>query len=531
MKAFEALEQIRRESASTSDLGRSFEKLFCQVAIKSPELEIESIYPIAQWPDAHKHALDGRDIGVDLVAVLTSGDTVAIQCKAYSSNTPVSRDDVRNFLAGSQNSVFTLRWLVTTSGINDNVRQMLVNTNVKVLYFTDFHSVELDTAQQPPRELWPLQQESLEKVVQGFSEQPKEQGRGRLIMACGTGKTFTALRITEKLVDSNGTILFLAPSIALVAQARREWLTHSRRPLQCTVICSDATAGSSDTRQNVEALLMELSCSVTTEPGKIARSILNNQEKLSKSGGVSVVFCTYHSLDKLITAQKEYQLKPFDLAIVDEAHRTAGTQLEDTADRRLFKKIHYDDEIRCHKRLYMTATPKIYSDKSKFKMQSRYPDLQIIDMNDEEIYGPLFSRLSFKEAVKKDMLTNVRVIALGLSEDELDTDMREQFEQISNEIEGVGGPPEMQEYLAATLIYMAVMGLGRKGDSNLPDNLPSTIVYANTIRKSKWFTQVLEEFNSGSLKPFADLLHGKLKEVTATTPPPPPPPPHTHCLS
>ena len=211
MKAIEVLEQIRKQSSSSSDLGRGFEKLFCQIAHKSPELEIVSIYPIAEWPDAHKYGLDGRDIGVDLVAVLSSGDRVAIQCKAYSSDKLVDKDDVSKFLAGSQNSAFTLRWLVITSGINDNVRQMIKNTNIRVLYFTDFHSIELDKKKEKARELWKLQQGALERVVQGFNEQVEDQGRGRLIMACGTGKTFTSLRIAEKLVDSEGTILFLAP--------------------------------------------------------------------------------------------------------------------------------------------------------------------------------------------------------------------------------------------------------------------------------------------------------------------------------
>ena len=155
------------------------------------------------------------------------------------------------------------------------------------------------------------QAEAIEDAVEGLTNHE----RGRLIMACGTGKTFTSLRIAEQVVADGQRILFAAPTIALVSQARREWLRQTTRKLRCIVVCSDPTAGGRN--ENEDIRVSELECPVSTDPSEIARSLRGD-------GPTRVVFCTYHSLRRVTDAQADHGAPEFDLAIADEAHRTTG---------------------------------------------------------------------------------------------------------------------------------------------------------------------------------------------------------------
>lgn len=475
----ERLQRIRQID-DAAQKGREFEKLFATVARQAPELAVKHIYQMGEWPAAASHGLDGQDIGVDRVAVLHSGEVVAVQCKCYDESRKVQKSDVQNFLAGSQNQAFDMRWLVTTSDLTDNVRKMLANTNIKHIDFHQFSAHELQQQRREPRQPLPLQQQAIDAVIEGFGN-PKSSGRGQLIMACGTGKTFTSLRIAEQLVADGGRILFLAPSIALVAQARREWLAHTKRPLKCTVVCSDTTVGGG----GESISLQELSFSVTTDPARIARDL-----QQSPDDGAHLVFCTYHSLPKVMEAQQQGTTE-FDLAIVDEAHRTTGIQRDDD-ERRNFQLIHDQANIKCQRRLYMTATPRIYTEKAKDQRKAKHPGITITDMGDSHVYGPRFHRISFMEAVAADMLCDVRVICLGLSDDMLEQEIKEELESISNQISGHGKPPDVQEYMSALVIGLALNGWIQGKRVELPEKLPRTLAYANTIRRSKWLAKVLE---------------------------------------
>ena len=477
----DAIDMIRRTATSSADIGREFEDLFSLVADNMPEFEARHVYRLAEWPDVSKYGLDGRDIGVDRVVELTNGDVVAVQCKCYEHEHKVSKADIQKFLSGSQNDAFALRWLVTTSDLSDTAHRMLKNTNVRHIDFYQYGDAHLDDMRhKSDRQPFPLQQEAINNVLEGFAN-PDSNGRGQLIMACGTGKTFTALRIAEQLVASGGRIIFLAPSIALVAQARREWLTYTARSLRCMVVCSDATVARGE-----KITIQELSFAVTTDSIKIANTLRDDVRD-----GVSVVFCTYQSLPRVIEAQKKYGAPAFDLALVDEAHRTAGIQDNDR-ERRVFQLIHDQDEIRCDKRLYMTATPRVYSELAKANRMAKKPDITITDMNDTQIYGRRFYRLAFREAVDNDMLCDVRVICLGLSEAVLGEDLAEELKDISNQTPGHGKPPDTQEYMSALVIGLALHGWVEGKRMELPPRLPRTLAYANTIRRSKWLEQALQ---------------------------------------
>jgi len=418
--AREALEIIRRDADSVAELGLQFEDLFSVVALNAPELDVKEIYRMSEWADIAQHQLSGRDVGVDRVAVLNDGKVVAIQCKCYDENNKVSKKDITNFLSGSVDDDFDQRWLVTTSALNANARRMIERTDaVKHLDFFEFADCRIQSGEDSPRKPWPLQQEAIDTVVEGFTNSDNNE-RGQLIMACGTGKTFTSLKIAERIVPLGGRILFLAPSIALVAQARKEWLRHTTRPLKCAAVCSDQTVKNSE-----DISPKEVSFDVTTDPQTIASAL-----KQTPADGVAVVFCTYQSLEQVSAAQKEHGAPAFDLALVDEAHRTAGAQ-DKLREAPLFQKVHHQKDINCKKRLYMTATPRVYDPHSKYKAEKRETQLQITDMTDNAIYGPRFYRLTFRKAVRASMLCDVRVICLGLSEDVIHEEIVAKLQSLS----------------------------------------------------------------------------------------------------
>ena len=448
--------------------GKKFEDLtqWALPLIKSAEIQI------VQKPR-------GRDIGIDLIATHAGGYKIAIQCKFYTTRT-ISWRDISTFIGAAKQEGIKEKWLVCgAKGLSHNINTAGKGfDDVKIVDLRQYLDAVLTTTPPEPREPLPLQQEAIDFVLQGFTNKAE---RGTLIMACGSGKTFTALRIAENLVPKNANLLFIAPSIALVAQARNEWLNHSTRRLRTLIICSDKTAGhDEDIKPN------EIAGQVTTEPQEIA-SVLT---KTIAKDAARATFCTYQSLDKLLKAQTKYGAPKFDLAIVDEAHRTTG--LLDDSKPGQFQIIHDPKKIQADKRLYMTATPRIY-EKSKSK---RDIDAVIVDMNDTEHYGNEFYRLSFKDAVEAGVLCDYRVIALGVSEDMIGADLSDTLLAFNDEIETTkasakGRAADTQSVLALGAIALAVNGFVR--GENTPGVIARSIAYANNIRRSKWLARALQE--------------------------------------
>ena len=468
------LTDIRADSPTHRDKGTNFEELFLKAAPLIPELEIKNVWRLADWPGLTQHGLSAKDTGIDLVAELTDGNEVAIQCKCYAEEHKVGKSDIQSFIAGAKPEIFPLRWFIAINEYTDNAVGLIKEHSIRIVDFREYLALKFDETKKSPREPWALQQEAIDDVIEGFDKLAHD--RGRLIMACGTGKTFTALRIAERLVPDSAKILFIAPSIALVAQARREWLQHTCRPLACTVICSDQTTG----RNASEDIgTTEISCEVTTDPEKIAAAL-----KTPLPQGVArAVFCTYQSLKKLRDAQHKHGAPGFHLALIDEAHRTTGYLDEDRAG--LFQLIHKADEISAVKRLYMTATPRIY-DISKSKKDDH---AHIVDMNDIEAYGPEFHRLTFKKAIEADMLCDYRVIALGITEDSMSVGLKEKLLDL-NEDKAVGKAADEQAFLALGAIALAINGIVE--GENTPGVLARTIAYASNIRRSKWLVRALD---------------------------------------
>ena len=478
----EILDRIRRESRDASEKGRWFEQLFMRVALQAPEFEVADIW---RWPDWPKRealtGLDGRDIGVDLVARRTSGEWVAIQCKCYDDGHVLGRQGIDSFLGGSQNPIFRLRWVVATCRWGPNAERAIQNAHpaVSQIDFRQYLDVEVEAqdAARPVREPWPLQAEAIADAAAGLAH----HDRGRLIMACGTGKTFTSLRVAEQIVAEGGRILFAAPTIALVSQARREWLRQTTRRLACLVVCSDPTAGGHN--ENEDIRVSELECPVTTDPDEIA-------QLLGGDGATRVVFCTYHSLGRVTTAQAQHGAPAFALAIADEAHRTTGASRPHGGGWVDFQEFHDNARLRADKRLYMTATPRIYTEKSRRRLAAQ--GVEVVDMNDSAVYGPELHRLPFARAVNHRMLSDYRVIVLGVGEGSVTPGLRRRLAELDAAAKGRGAPTpnEMTRVLGVSL---AVNGVTRGEMLEQPGQLPRAMAFSNSIARSKWYAEALME--------------------------------------
>ena len=483
--AGDVLASIRRESRDESEKGRWFEQLFMRLALQEPEFEIAAIHAWADWADRDRlTGLDGRDIGIDLVARRADGDLIAVQCKCYDEGHTIGKRDINSFLTASQRGrdgrlFFTHRWVVATCGwgllAQSEVDQL--QPGVSQIDFREYlhRVVEEADAVRPVRALLPRQQDAVDDVAVGFVN----HDRGRLVMACGTGKTFTSLRIAERIVPDSGRILFVAPTIALVSQARREWLRHTTRSLDSLVVCSDRSAGGrgEDIRRS------ELECPVSTDSARIA-------EFLGWCGNTRAVFATYHSLGRVTEAQTAHRAPAFDLAVADEAHRTTGVDRSSLNGVKVdFQEFHDGERLRAAKRLYMTATPRIYAERSRKTLKSR--GIDVIDMTDTRVYGPEFHRLSFRDAVRQDMLSDYRVIVLGVRSNAVTSTLRKHLEKL-DEADGWKSPPKLDDMTRVLGVSLAVNGLTEAGETeDAPGKLERTIAFANTIPRSKWYAAAL----------------------------------------
>ena len=365
------LDHIRSIAGTEVEKGRLFERLMKAYFQQDPLYRDRFSY-VRLWSEwaATRPDFDGADIGIDLVAEERAGGVCAIQCKCYAPDTRISKAHLDSFISASAREPFTARIVVDTGdGWGPNAVKTVtgLDRECTVLRFGDLASRPFDwpdlVRQEPealswraePYRLRPHQQSAFDDTIAGFVE----HDRGKLIMACGTGKTFAALRIAEALAGVGGRVLYLVPSISLFQQSMREWAEQRSVPHRYVGICSDTRAG----RNDEDATLQELEIPVTTDPAAIGAALRN-----APTDAMTAVFCTYHSLGLVGRAQDD-GAPPFDLVLCDEAHRTTG--VERPGDRTSpFVLVHDAERIRAGKRLYMTATPRIYTEGARVKAAS-----------------------------------------------------------------------------------------------------------------------------------------------------------------
>ena len=393
--------------------GRQFEPLVAQV-LRTDRMFRERysrVWRWSEWPGRRS-----GDIGVDIVAQRYDGGLTAIQCKCYAPGSTLYGQDLATFLAYT-NADFDERLIVsTTPNWSRNLRVLISNQRPPVqrldLFGLEATTIDWDAYVQneatplPERSrktVRPHQQRALADVLAGLAK----HDRGKLIMACGSGKTFTGLRVADEIAGAGGRVLFAAPSISLVAQALREWAADADTPIRAFAVCSDPKVGLGD---EDGARAYDLPIPATTDPARLAEaSAAEAHDRLT------VVFSTYQSMDVIRRAQA-LGMPDFDLAVCDEAHRTTGYALKGE-ERSSFLLVHDAAAIRARKRLYMTATPRLYNPKTKRK--ARESDIYVASMDDDATYGPELHRLGFAQSVEAELLSDYKVAILVMDEEQI----------------------------------------------------------------------------------------------------------------
>ena len=421
------LDEYRARATSEREKGTLFEELTRQFLLHDARFahQFKEIYLWSEWPERRT-----GDTGIDLVAIPVRDEEgpVAIQCKFYAMGHRIQKADIDSFLSASGKEPFGRRIVVDTSGApwGKNAQDAIEGQQIPVSRITladlrdsdiDWRTYSLGSTQAPktrerkvPRD---HQVRARSAVMSGF----EEHDRGTMVMACGTGKTFTALTIAREFVEKEGgtaRILFAVPSLALLKQTLDDWAAEADGAFTAWAVCSDTKVSSSARNDTAEESAVDLPIPATTDGQRLADSLNAN----NATEGLQVVFATYQSIDVIHRAQEIAgdNWRDFDLIICDEAHRTTGATLTGQ-DESAFTKIHSNEFIRRAKTLYMTATPRIFAENAKSRASEK--DAILTSMDDQETYGPVFFRLGFGQAVKENLLTDYKVIILTVSEEEV----------------------------------------------------------------------------------------------------------------
>ncbi|WP_332261375.1 DEAD/DEAH box helicase [Helicobacter pylori] len=408
--------------------GSLFEKISKQFLQEHDSAnEYESIDLWYDWKLRGKE----RDKGIDIVIQTTSKEYIAVQCKFHQ--TAISYNDISPFLTQLQSGVGEVRFkkgiIISTSNLTsealkaiEQIRSAGMGIDIDEITEEDFIYSRIDWEKFDPTKTEdeiPLcdkkkprthQTEAINATKEYFSS-PKNT-RGKLIMACGTGKTYTSLKIMEAL-DPKIT-LFLAPSIALLSQTFREYAQEKSEPFYASIVCSDDKTAQSKNEDNDDIKFSEL----PIKPSTRLEDILSVYQKAQKENKRFIIFSTYQSALRIKEAQQA-GLNGIDLIICDEAHRTVGAMYSSNErdDKNAFTLCHSDEHIKAKKRLYMTATPKVYSESSKAK--AKESDNVIYSMDDAQTFGEEIYMLNFEKAIALDLLTDYKVIILAVRSENL----------------------------------------------------------------------------------------------------------------
>ena len=432
------LDTYREAAQAQREKGTYFEDLIiCYLRNEASYKDLYSdVWTYADW--AKEQGMDARDTGIDLVAKTAGTDEYhAIQCKFYAPDYRVKKNDIDSFFTASGKKPFTHRVIiVTTNHWGEHAENALQNQQppVSKIDLNDLENSQIDWARyqpdqapvlKPKKTVRPHQETAIGKVTEKLAT----ADRGKLIMACGTGKTYTSLKIAEQLAGSGKRVLFLVPSLSLLSQTLTEWTQEANVPLHSFAVCSDSDVGKKRKKDDdiVQTFTHELRYPATTDAGHLAKEM----SKRHDSHHMSVVFSTYHSIAVISKAQKEYDLAGFDLIICDEAHRTTGATF-DGEDESNFVKVHDADFIQATKRLYMTATPRIYGDVAKATAEK--DNVALCSMDDESLFGEELHVISFSEAVRQKLLVDYKVIVLAIDEEHINQRLQKLLADDENQL-------------------------------------------------------------------------------------------------
>ncbi|EMB75626.1 DEAD/DEAH box helicase [Streptococcus mutans] len=434
------INQINYFAKTQRDRGTYFEYLVRAYLQNEPtyQNEFKNVWMLADVPE--KFNIPKTDIGVDLVAEKFTGELVAIQAKFY--NHAIQKSNIDSFLSELGKDYYESGVIVaSTDKWGKNAEKALADrSDVVRIGLSDLRNSRIDweqfsfehpeevkiKAKKQPRY---YQKEAISSALEYF----KNHDRGQLIMAPGTGKTFTSLKVAESMAQEAGkeqyVILYLVPSIQLLTQTLRGWNNDTQMTMSSMAVTSDRNASRESVKQdesNIQIKASDIGYPATTSAQKVLENYKELMTKPKKE--LLVVFGTYQSIAVLDKAQKD-GFPEFDLIIADEAHRTTGAKALGDEDSS-FIKVHSDLNVKGHKRLYQTATPKLYGTEAKKKAESN--SIVVSSMDDESLYGKVFYRLGFGDAISHDILTDYKLMVLAVDETVVQKDMQKSLADAEN---------------------------------------------------------------------------------------------------
>lgn len=513
----ELLASYRSASRTEREKGTYFELLIKDFLKKDPTYspQFSEVWTYKDW--AESQGVDSRDIGIDLVAGLSEQKGFcAIQCKFYAENHRIQKSDLDSFFTASGKKGFTRRLIIdsTNGAWSQHAETALSNQTIETLRIglSELENSPIDWSVYAPSsvKLRPKKKPRDHQIaaIKAVKGSLAIADRGKMIMACGTGKTFTSLKIAEEIAGSGKQVLFLVPSLSLMSQTITEWTIESALPLCSYAVCSDTQVGK---RKNSDDLadinIHDLAYPATTHAKKLAEKIAHPHD-----GEMTVIFATYQSIQVISEAQKKYGLSVFDLIICDEAHRTTGATL-DGEDESNFVKIHDADYIKGTKRLYMTATPRIFGDAIKTK--AKEVDAVLASMDNHALYGETLYELSFSYAVQKQLLTDYKVLVLAVDETLVSEGVQKRLTDMDNEL-------ILDDATKIIGCYRALSKLDLKADVVAdPNPMRRAVAFCRDIKSSKRikdeFAAVIDEYlKNQSLPEYFQPLNCEADHVDGT---------------
>lgn len=525
------LELLEKNSESTREKGSKFEILIKNWFL-TKKLYADNIKEIWLWDEfPYRDQFGGSDSGIDLVICNEKDEFIAIQCKFYKQDSEISKSDVDTFISTSaklfevdgEKRKFSGRIFVsTTNKWSKKANNLIENQEINVQRISrdqlensdvDWSKIYSGKLGKEARRQSKIIREHQKEAIYSVNEYFKENDRGKLIMACGTGKTFTSLKIAENETNKNGLVLFLVPSIALLGQALQEWSNDVDidTKLYPICICSDSKiSGKKIKGDNNIISVVDLASPATTDIEKIIIRL----DEIKNKKGMKVIFSTYQSIDVIIKAQKELLERNktfgiFDLIICDEAHRTTGVILKDK-DESNFVKVHKNEFIKAKKRLYMTATPRLYDDSSKSKAKEK--NIELCSMDDKNLYGEEIYRIGFGKAVEKGLLTDYKVLILTLNSSQIPKELQSIIANGENEF----------KVDDATKLIGCINGLSKQiletggiVKSTDPEPMKRAVAFCRDIKTSKKITNNLNNYSETYISSLKEEAQRKMVDITS----------------
>lgn len=527
MNFYDVLDKIRLESTNDVALGDRFERLIQQFFLSTPLYE-DKIDGNNVWLWKDFPYKSSGDLGIDLVVKTKDDGYWAVQCKCFKDDGRIDKENIGKFISMAVGGFYidgkkvdySQMFLVTTAPTTENAKFVFNNAPIQDQTITPeflntsgvdweklYNNIYGKDARLPKKSLRDHQKTALENTNQHF----QSNDRGKLIMACGTGKTFTALRIAENETNKKGTVLFLVPSIALLGQTLREWKSDTETHIHAICICSDPEI-SKKIGKNEDTdtdRLDELAYPASTDVEQVLEQFKRIKERPQE--GMTVVFSTYQSIDVISKSQKklmENGFPEFDLIICDEAHRTTGVTLAGR-DESAFTKVHNNEFLKSKKRLYMTATPRLYSDDSKSKA-AQY-DAVLCSMDDESLYGQEVYRIGFGEAVEKDLLTDYKVLILTMSDSDIPPSIQNMISNSENEINMDDAAKLIGCINALSKEVLGDEGLLTESD---PGPMKRAVAFCQNIKTSKKIGELFNTVSSTYIESLPDDKRGNMVSLS-----------------